>query len=132
MAHHHHEMHLRRPDGSGRGVKRHVSANVARIFPNDRISTDGAEHQHIWIDALEALDGGPDYADDVFVAIRITNGGIGQDIPFEVDTPVELQGLFIPASEADPGPDDPGLAVMHFVHAPEGFVRYQGVTYERG
>ena len=132
MAHHHYDMHLRHPDGSARGTKRHVSATVVRVFLGDRISTDGAEHQHIWIDDLRALDDGSGYTADVFVAIRITNGGIGEDIPFQVDTQVELQGMFIPALEADPGPDNPHLAVMHFVHAPVGFIRYEGKMYDRG
>ena len=108
---------LRKPDGSGRGEKRHVSATVSRVFP-DRVSHDGAEHQHIWIDALHALDGGEDYAGNVFVAIRITDGGIGTDIPFKVATPVEMQSMFIPADQAEPGQDNAGLPVLHFTHRP--------------
>jgi Tn3 transposase DDE domain len=34
---------------------------VSKVFP-DRVSHDGAEHQHIWIDDRQALDGGSDYA----------------------------------------------------------------------
>jgi hypothetical protein len=102
---------------------------VARVFP-DRYDHDGAEHQHIWIDHVQALDGGEDYDGDVFVAIRITEGGIGRDIPFEVGRPVEIQGDWIPADGARPGQDDPGLPVLHFTHRPVGFVRYEGVLYE--
>ena len=79
MAHYQQDIGLRNEDGSGRGEKRHVSATVSRVFPN-RVAHDGAEHQHIWINALTALDGGADEAGDVFVAIRVTEGGIGQNI----------------------------------------------------
>jgi hypothetical protein len=129
MARHQRDIGLRHPDGSGRGEKRHVSATVSRVFP-DRVAHDGAEHQHIWIDQLQALDGGEDYAGDVFVAIRVTEGGIGQDIPFEAGTRVEIQGMFIPADEAEPGPDNEGLPVLHFTHRPVGFVKYEGEVYE--
>jgi hypothetical protein len=122
-------MRLRRPDGTGRGTLRHVTATVARVFP-DSYNHDGAEHQHIWIDDLRPLDDGPGYAGDVFVAIRVTDGGIGREIPFRDDTEIELQGLLIPADEADSGPDDPGLPVLHFTHRPEGFVIYEGETYD--
>lgn len=128
MARHYDDMRLRAADGSGRGEVRHVSATVSRVFP-DRYSHDGAEHQHIWIDQIEALDGGDDYAGNVFVAIRITEGGIGQDIPFADGTPVEMQGDWIPADEATAGEDDPGLPVLHFTHRPVGFVRYEGEEY---
>ena len=129
MPRHQRDIGLRNPDGSGRGKTRHVSATVSRVFP-DRVAHDGAEHQHIWVDALQALDGGEDYEDDVFVAIRVTNGGIGSDIPFEDGTPVELQGMFIPAEQAEPGPDNEGLPVLHFTHRPVGFVKYEGHVYE--
>ncbi len=129
MARDYHDMHLRASDGSGRGELRHVSATVSRVFP-DRYNHDGAEHQHIWIAQLQALDGGNDYAGNVFVAIRITEGGIGQDIPFETGAPVEMQGDWIPADQATAGDDDPGLPVLHFTHRPIGFVRYEGEEYE--
>jgi len=129
MARHYPEMRLRTADGSGRGEVRHVSATVSRVFP-DRYNHDGAEHQHIWIDQIRALDGGDDYAGSVFVAIRITEGGIGQDIPFEDGRPVEMQGEWIDADEATAGEDDPGLPVLHFTHRPVGFVRYEGEEYE--
>lgn len=129
MARRHPDMHLRNPDGSGRGKVRHVRGTVSRIFP-DRYNHDGAEHQHIWIDQIIALDGGEDYAGNVFVAIRITEGGIGRDIPFEEGRPVEMQGDWIAASEAEPGPDNPGLPVLHFTHRPVGFVRYDDKQYE--
>jgi len=129
MAHHHRDMHLRNADGSGRGDVRHVSAAVARVFP-DRYAHDGAEHQHIWIDGLKALDNGEDYDGDVFVAIRITQGGVGQDIPFAEGAEVEMQGDWIPAEQATAGQDDPNLPVLHFTHRPVGFVVYQGETYE--
>ena len=77
-----------------------------------------------------ALDGGADHGGNVFVAIRVTEGGIGTDIPFEVDAPVELQGMFIPAGEAEPGADNPGLPVLHFTHRPVGFVIYGGKEYQ--
>ena len=102
---------------------------MSRVFP-DRVSHDGAEHQHIWIDDLQALDGGDGLAGNVFVAIRVTEGGIGTDIPFKVDTPVEIQGMFIPADQAEPGQDNAGLPVLHFTHRPVGFVKYEGETYE--
>jgi hypothetical protein len=129
MARHYRTMHLRNPDGSGRGEERHVSATVSKVFP-DRATHDGAEHQHIWVDQLQALDGGVNYQGNVFVAIRITEGGIGQDIPFEPETPVELQGMFIPANQAESGEDNPGLPVLHFTHHPVGFVIYEGERYE--
>ena len=129
MARHQRNIGLRNTDGSGRGKTRHVSATVSRVFP-DRVAHDGAEHQHIWVDALQALDGGEDYEDDVFVAIRVTDGGIGTDIPFEEGTPVELQGMFIPADQAEPGQDNEGLPVLHFTHRPVGFVKYEGHVYE--
>ncbi|HEX2941227.1 MAG TPA: hypothetical protein VHO91_09280 [Rhodopila sp.] len=128
MAHHHPDIGLRTPDGGGKGVTRRVTATVSRIFP-DRYSHDGAEHQHIWIDDLQPLDDGPSYDGDVFVAIRVTEGGIGRDIPFQLDTAVEMQGKFIPADEAYPGPDNAGLPVLHFTHAPVGFVEYDGEVY---
>ncbi len=129
MARHQREIRLRNPDGSGRGEKRHAEATVSKLFP-DRVSHDGAEHQHLWIDSLQALDGASDYAGNVFVAIRVTEGGIGTDIPFELGTPVEMQGLLIPANEADPGPDNAGLPVLHFTHRPVGFVEYDQERYE--
>ncbi len=129
MARHQRDIGLRNADGSGRGEKRHVEANVSKVFP-DRVAHDGAEHQHIWIDDLQALDGGVDYVGNVFVAIRVTDGGIGSDIPFVVGTPVEMQGMFIPADQADPGPDNQGLPVLHFTHRPVGFVDYEGKAYE--
>jgi hypothetical protein len=129
MARHQPDIGLRNADGSGRGEKRRVAATVSRVFP-DRVSHDGAEHQHIWIDELRALDGGSDYAGNVFVAIRVTEGGIGTDIPFVVGTAVEMQGMFIPAAEAYPGADNDGLPVLHFTHRPVGFVEYAGKVYE--
>ncbi len=120
---------LRNPDGSGRGTTVHVSATVAKLF-GDRLRAEEAEHQQLWIDRLVSLDGdGFSYAGDVFVAIRITEGGIGREIPFVVDTPVALQGMFIPAGQATPGLNDPGLPVLHFTHSPVGFVVYDGTTY---
>lgn len=122
-------MRLRNADGSGRGTLVHVSAQVARLF-GERLRAEGAEHQQLWVRNLVSLDGdGFGYPGDVFVAIRITEGGIGKEIPFVADTPVELQGMFIPAAEATPGGNDPGLPVLHFTHAPVGFVVYDGVTY---
>jgi len=129
MARHHRDIGLRNADGTGRGEKRHFEATVSKVFP-DRVVHDGAEHQHIWINELHALDGGGDYEGNVFVAIRVTEGGIGTDIPFEVRTPVEMQGLFIPAGQAEPGPDNAGLPVLHFTHRPVGFVEYEGERYE--
>ena len=129
MARNHRNIGLRNPDGAGRGEKRHVEATVSKVFP-DRASHDGAEHQHIWIADLQALDDGTDYSGNVFVAIRVTDGGIGTDIPFEEGKPVELQGLFLPADQADPGQDNEGLPVLHFTHRPVGFVRYEGEEYE--
>ncbi|MBE7212661.1 MAG: hypothetical protein INR65_16725 [Gluconacetobacter diazotrophicus] len=121
---------LRRDDGGGRGTLVHVTAQVAKLFGGVRFLADGAEHQQLWVDGLRAVDdGGFGYAGNVFVAIRITEGGIGREIPFVVDTPVELQGMFIPANEAQAGQNDPGLPVLHFTHAPVGFVVYDGVTY---
>ena len=129
MARHQRDIGLRKPDGTARGEKRHVEATVSKLFP-DRVSHDGAEHQHIWINELQALDDGADYAGDVFVAIRVAPDGIGADIPFQIGTPVEIQGMLIPADQADPGPDNEGLAVLHFTHRPLGFVKYEGEEYE--
>ncbi len=124
------ELRLRNPDASGRGTLRHVSATVAQLF-GARVIIEHAEHQQLWIDGLTSLNGdGFSYSGDVFVAIRITDGGIGEDIPFEVGTPVVLQGMFIPADQATAGTNDPGLPVLHFTHAPVGFVIYDGVTYK--
>jgi hypothetical protein len=128
MAHHYRDMHLRNQDGSGRGTLRHVSAVITRVFP-DRYAHDGAEHQHVWIGQITALDGGADYAGNVFVAIRVTEGGVGEDIPFQENHQVEMQGDWIPANEATAGQDDPGLPVLHFTHKPVGFVRYEGKEY---
>lgn len=129
MARHYRDLHLRKPDGSGRGALRHVAAVVSKVFP-DRFNHDGAEHQHVWIDDVTGLDGGPGYDGNVFVAIRVTQGGIGHDIPFAEGTPIELQGDWIPADEATAGQDDPDLPVLHFTHKPVGFVRYQGQQYD--
>jgi hypothetical protein len=128
MARHQRDIGLRNPNGSGRGEKRHVKATVSRVFP-DRSSHDGAEHQHIWIDKVQALDDGPGYPGNVFVAIRVTDGGIGTDIPFEVGTPVEMQGMWIPADQAYPGEDNQDLPVLHFTHRPVGFVEYEDEEY---
>ena len=76
------------------------------------------------------MDGGSDYQGNVFVAIRVTEGGIATDIPFVVGTSVEMQGMFIPADQAYPGPDNEGLPVLHFTHRPVGFVEYEGEEYE--
>lgn len=129
MAHHYSNIGLRHSDGSGKGVRRHVSATISRIFP-DRYDHDGAEHQHVWIKQLQALDGGDNYDVDVFVAIRVTEGGIGRDIPFQDNTPVEMQGMFIPADQAYAGQDNQNLPVLHFTHAPVGFVIYNAVEYK--
>jgi hypothetical protein len=128
VAKHYHNMNLRKADGSGRGDVRHVSAVVSRVFA-DRYSHDGAEHQHIWIDQLKALDGKGDYEGNVFVAVRVTAGGIGEDIPFKEGHAVEMQGDWISADQATAGQDDPGLPVLHFTHAPVGFVIYDGEEY---
>ena len=121
---------LRNADGSGRGTKVHVSATVVKLF-GERLAIEDAEHQQLWIDRLTSLDGdGFSYAGNVFVAIRITEGGIGEEIPFVADTPVELQGMFIAADQATPGTNDPGLPVLHFTHSPVGFVVYDGRTYQ--
>jgi hypothetical protein len=129
MARHHPNIGLRTPDGEGKGVKRHVKAIVSKVFP-DRYDHDGAEHQHIWIGDVQPLDGGAAVDGDVFVAIRVTDGGVGADIPFEVGAPVEMQGMLIPADEAYPGPDNNRMPVLHFTHRPVGFVTYGGKTYE--
>lgn len=102
---------------------------MSKVFP-DRVAHDGAEHQHIWINDLQALDDGANYAGDVFGAIRVTDGGISTDIPFKVDTSVEIQGMFIPSDQAEPGQDNQGLPVLHFTHQPVGFVEYEGEEYE--
>lgn len=120
---------LRNPDGTGRGTLRHVTATVLKLF-GERMQVEGAEHQQLWIDGLASLNGdGFSYAGSVFVAIRITDGGIGAEIPFVANTPVEMQGMFIPADEATAGTNDPGLPVLHFTHDPVGFVVYDGKTY---
>ena len=129
MTRHQRDIGLRKPDNTGRGEKRHVEAVVSKLFP-DRVAHDGAEHQHVWIDNLKALDDGADYPGNVFVAIRVTEGGIGTDIPFEVGQAVELQGLFIPADQAEPVQDNEGLPVLHFTHKPVGFITYDGQEYE--
>ena len=124
------QLQLRNPDASGRGTLCHVSATVAQLF-GSRVVIEHAEHQQLWIDGLTSLnDDGFTYSGDVFVAIRITEGGIGEDIPFVTGTPVELQGMFIPADQATAGANDPGLPVLHFTHAPVGFVVYDGKTYK--
>lgn len=129
MARHHDNMRLRNPDGSGRGQERHIEAMVAKVFPDTPVH-DGAAHQHIWIDQVKALDGLAPIDGRVFVAVRVGDSeGINGEIPFKVDTPVELQGMFIPADQADPGQDNPGLPVMHFTHHPIGFVEYEGKRY---
>jgi hypothetical protein len=89
MAHHHPTIGLRKPNGDGKGVKRHVKATISKVFP-DRYDHDGAEHQHVWIADLRPLDDGGPYEGNVFVAIRVTNGGVGQDIPFAVGAPVRV------------------------------------------
>lgn len=128
MAHHYGNIGLRKPGGEGKGTLRHVEATVSRVFP-DRYDHDGAEHQHIWIDQLQPLDDGEPYDGDVFVAIRVTEGGIGRDIPFQQGTPVEMQGMFIPADQAYPGQDNKDLPVLHYTHHPVGFVIYEGKKY---
>ena len=121
---------LRNPDGTGRGTLVHVSATVVKLF-GTRVMIADAQHQQLWIDKLTSLGSdGFSYAGNVFVAIRVTDGGIGQDIPFVVNTPVELQGMFITAAEATAGVNDPGLPVLHFTHSPVGFVVYEGKTYK--
>jgi hypothetical protein len=125
-----HPLVLRNPDGTGLGTLRHVSATVVKLF-GERIQLADAQHQQLWIDKLSSLNGdGFSYAGNVFVAIRITEGGIGQEIPFVANTPVEMQGMFITAAEATPGTNDPGLPVLHFTHDPVGFVIYEGKTYK--
>ena len=125
-----HKLTLRNPDGTGIGTKVHVTANVVQLF-GERLVAESAQHQQLWIDKLTSLDSdGFSYAGNVFVAIRVTDGGIGQDIPFVVNTPVELQGMFITAAEATAGVNDPGLPVLHFTHSPVGFVVYDGKTYK--
>jgi hypothetical protein len=120
---------LRTPDGTGLGTVRHVGANIVKLF-GERIQLEGAAHQQLWIDRLTSLNtDGFAYAGNVFVAIRITDGGIGEEIPFVVGMKVEMQGMYIPANEATPGVNDPGLPVLHFTHKPVGFVMYDGVTY---
>lgn len=106
-----------------------MRATVSRVFP-DRVAHDGAEHQHIWVAELKPLDYGADFEGDVFVAIRVTQGGIGRDIPFREDTPVELQGLFIPADEAQPGQDNQGSRCCTSPNTPVGFVVYEGQRFE--
>lgn len=120
---------LRNPDGSGLGTLVHVSATVVKLF-TQRIQAANAQHQQLWIDNLASLNGdGFGYVGNVFVAIRITDGGIGREIPFVVGTPVELQGMFIPADQTTAGTNDPSLPVLHFTHKPVGFVIYDGTTY---
>ncbi len=121
---------LRNADGSGRGTLRHVGANIVKLF-GEQVDIQGAAHQQLWIDRLTSLNqDGFSYAGNVFVAIRITEGGIGQEIPFEEGRKVEMQGMFIPADQATAGPNDPGLPVLHFTHKPVGFVVYDGKTYD--
>ncbi|MCQ8276851.1 hypothetical protein NFI95_00100 [Acetobacteraceae bacterium KSS8] len=121
---------LRDQDGGGRGTLRHVGANIVKLF-GEQVDIQGAAHQQLWIDRLTSLNqDGFAYAGNVFVAIRITDGGIGREIPFEVGRKVEMQGMFIPADEATAGTNDPGLPVLHFTHRPVGFVVYDGVTYD--
>lgn len=121
---------LRNPDGTGIGTVRHVGANIVKLF-GEHIQLGGAAHQQLWIDRLTSLNqDGFSYPGNVFVAIRITDGGIGQEIPFEVGRKVEMQGMFIPADQATPGTNDPGLPVLHFTHKPVGFVVYDGTTYD--
>ncbi len=122
-------LQLRNPDGTGKGTLRHVSATIVKLF-GEHIQLAGAAHQQLWIDQLNSLDqDGFAYAGNVFVAIRLTDGGIGAAIPFVAGTGVEMQGMFIPADQATPGANDPGLPVLHFTHKPVGFVVYDGKTY---
>lgn len=125
----HANLGLHDAQGAARGELRHVKARVSRLFP-DRYDHDGAQHEHLWINSVTALDGQGDYQWDVFVAIRIAPQGIGVDIPFQIGHEVELQGMWISAENAQAGQDNSGLAVLHFTHAPKGFVIYDGTRYD--
>ncbi len=116
---------LRNADNKGHGTKLHGSAMVARPV-GERLRAEGAGHRKPRIDRLDG--DGFSHACDVFAAMRVTGGGVGQEIPFVVGTPVEPQGLSIPADQATPGTDDPGLPVPHVTHGPFGFVVHDGRT----
>ncbi len=97
MAHHHPDLRLRRRDNpsEGRGELWHGRATVSRLFA-DTATHDGAEHEHVWIANLLAIDHSPDYAGNMFVAIRVTEGGIGAVIPVEAETKSSCRACSFP------------------------------------
>lgn len=128
---HHADLGFRGPNHEPTGTLVTIRGTITRIFP-DRIVHDGAEHQHLDVNITHVVDGPHGITGPTFVAIRITNGGIGHDVLFVVRTPVEMKGLFIRATDAIPGEDNPAppLPVLHFTHHPIGYVLYEGVKYD--
>ncbi len=66
---------------------------------------------------------------EVHVAMNVASdrnsSGLPQEIPLHAGDTLQVQGIYIPQSQAD-GP----RAVVHFTHEPCGYVTIEGATYQ--
>jgi hypothetical protein len=122
---------------SGKGPLVQVQARIQAVLPDDN-DPEGGTHQHLQIKVERTLKLEGSNLSDIngqilFVAIRFGDElGLPDRIPeLRQGEPIEAQGEYIEADRAKPGPDnhDPVLPVLHFTHAPVGFIIYHGVTY---
>ncbi|WP_075794105.1 hypothetical protein [Massilia putida] len=133
---------------SSHGPVVHLAGTVQEVLAPGADDGDG-QHQHlrIYVKSMLPLVGNvgpfdnPTYQPDLsgqtlFLACRFGDNDANHGpIPFHAGTPIEVQGEYIDASRAYPttgnnGSDGPILPVLHFTHAPLGFVDYQGSEYK--
>ncbi|EGD58755.1 hypothetical protein Y88_0813 [Novosphingobium nitrogenifigens DSM 19370] len=118
----------------------HVDAVIAHVLPGNE-HHHGAQHQHLIVIVTRLIafaglpaDKAPQIGARMFVAIRFGDeDGLAEAIPDLAEgMPIELRGEYIDPATAYPTVDNSGpehLPVLHFTHAPVGFVIYARHRY---
>jgi hypothetical protein len=135
--HFHHDLPFHHHPNSAKGPRVHVKGSIAAVLHEDD-DVNGGRHQHfqVTVEQLVSIEGGQGdiTGQTLFVAVRFGDGeGLSERIPnLAAGKPIELQGEYIDAMRALPGPDNenPVLPVLHFTHHPVGFVLYEGQRFE--
>jgi hypothetical protein len=131
---------------SAHGAVAHIQGTITKVLSNGANTGDG-EHQHILVKVAATLPlkgnvgspSDPSFQPDLvghtlFLALRFGDSDANHGpIPFKEGTPIEVQGEYISPDRARPttgndGKSGPILGVVHFTHAPLGFIVYEGKT----
>jgi endonuclease G len=125
-------------DRADRAQHRDVVEVDCKIAVVEPVDTKGVKHARIDVELTEVLSADPDVDGDVEshlasharVLVAIQFGGSRGEIPGLVEgADIRVRGVWVTAERAYAAGGDK-LAVLHFTHAPVGFVVVGGTVYK--